>query len=259
MIDDVRTYLRMFAPSQRHLTHASAIADDLSATTNLDASSIAGLALAESAAAAGGDIGILNFALTLEHFETALYRTLIKSGLLTGKALTFAQSFGAQESAHVAALTKTISQLGGTPVREQAAYNFPKLKTEAEVIATLAKVEDVGASAYLGAAPLLQNADLLTVAVQIHTVEAEHATGFRFLNGQNPVPFAFAPPRTKQEVLAIVTPFLQTPANVPSMMPDTGLADDNTLKVLGVAGGIGAIAAGLALSRSRQAEATEQE
>src|ERR671932_27706 len=176
MIDDIRTYLRMFAPSQRHLTHAAAIADDLSAATNLDASSIAGIALAESAAASAGDIGILNFALTLEHFETALYRTLIKSGLLTGKALTFAQSFGAQESAHVAALTKTISQLGGTPVREQAAYNFPKLKTEAEVIATLAKVEDVGASAYLGAA-----------------------------------------------------------------------------------GGIGAIAAGLALSRSRQAEATEQE
>jgi hypothetical protein len=259
MIDDVYTYLRMFATSQRHLTHAAAIADNLAATTTLDSSSIAGIALAESAAVSDGDLGILNFALTLEHFENALYRVLLKSGLLTGKALAFAHSFGAHESAHVDALTKTISQLGGTPVKEQAAYNFPKLKTEAAVIATLAQVEDVGASAYLGAAPLLQNADLLTVAVQIHTVEAEHATGFRFLNGQNPVPFAFAPPRTKQEVLAIVTPFLQAPANMPNQMPDTGLAENNTLKVLGVAGGIGAIAAGLALSRSRPVEATEQE
>ncbi len=259
MIDEVTTYLRMFATSRRHFAKASVIAGGLTAATTLAPSSIAGIALAEAAAQSDGDLGILNFALTLEHFENALYRGLIQTGLLTGKALSFAQSFGAQENAHVDALTKTISQLGGTPVKEQAAYNWPKLKNEAEVIATLAKVEDVGASAYLGAAPLLQSADLLTVAVQIHTVEAEHATGFRYLNGENPVPFAFATPRSKQEVLDIVTPFLQAPAGAPNQMPNTGLSDNSALKVLGVAGGIGAIAAGLAMSRGQQAEAAEQE
>src|SRR5690242_16918554 len=141
MIDEVATYLRMFATSRRHLAQASTIAHGLQTTTTMAPSNIAGIALAEAAAQSGGDLGILNFALTLEHFENALYRGLIQTGLLTGKALSFAQSFGAHESAHVDALTKTISQLGGTPVQEQKAYNWPKLKSEAEVIATLAKVE----------------------------------------------------------------------------------------------------------------------
>ncbi len=184
---------------------------------------------------------------------------MLQTGLLTGKALEYATAYSGHESTHVQALTKTISDLGGTPVKEQAGYNWPKLSTEAEVIAIIAQVEDLGASAYLGAAPLLQNADLLTVAVQIHTNEAEHATAFRFLAGQDPVPFAFAPPMTKDEVLAVVTPFLQAPGGAPSQMPNTGLGDDNTLKVLGIAAGIGAIAAGVALSRSGEAKATTNE
>lgn len=80
------------------------------------------------------------------------------------------------------------------------------------MIETLATVEDFGASAYLGTAPLLQNADLLTVAVQLHTNEAWHATAFRALAGQDFVPFAFAPARTMAELVAIVTPFLRAPS-----------------------------------------------
>ncbi len=259
MQHDVSTLLRMFAGSRRHFLRASAIAGGLTAATTLAPSTIAGVALAESAAQGDGDIGILNFALTLEHFENALYRGLIQTGLLTGQALDFARSFGAHESAHVVALTDTIKQLGGTPVNEQSAYNWPKLTNEKQVIDLLAQVEDVGASAYLGAAPLLQSPDLLTVAVQIHTVEAEHATGFRFLAGQDPVPFAFAPPRTMQEVLDVVTPFLQAPGNAPNQMPNTGLTDGNGLKVLGVAGGLVAAAAGAALARSQKPETVTEE
>lgn len=252
MQQNILTQLRAFASSRRHLAQATTIATGLAAVTTLAPSSIAGIALAESAFQADGDLGVLNYALTLEHLEAALYRDLNATGLLTGKAADYAREFGAHESAHVDALTKTIMQLGGTPVKAQAAYNWPKLTTAMQVIETLATVEDVGASAYLGAAPLLKNADLLTVAVQIHTNEAWHATAFRALAGQDFVPFAFAPARTMAEVVAIVTPFLQAP----SQMPDTGAGDD-TLKMLGVAGGIAAVAAGLALARSQQHEGTE--
>ncbi len=256
---DISTLLGMFSTSPRQYQSASKIAGGLAATTTLEPSTIAGIALAESAAQADGDLGILNYALTLEHFENALYRGLLQTGLLTGKALEYATAYGGHESTHVQALTKTITDLGGTPVKEQAGYNWPKLTTEKEVIEIIATVEDLGASAYLGAAPLLQNADLLTVAVQIHTNEAEHATAFRFLAGQDPVPFAFAPPMTKDEVLKVVTPFLQAPAGAPSQMPNTGLGDTDTLKFLGIAGGIGAIAAGVALSRnSAQEKATNE-
>lgn len=259
MLKEVAGLLRMLAASPDQLRRATPVARNLAATTTLPPSTIAGIALAESAAQAGGDLDILNYALTLEHFENALYRGLLSTGLLTGQAKSFAQTFGAHENDHVNALTQTITKLGGTPVKEQAAYNWPKLTSQAQVIALLANVEDVGASAYLGAAPLVQSPDLLTVAVQIHTVEAEHATGFRYLAGQDPVPFAFAPPRTKQEVLNIVTPFLQAPSGMAQQMPNTGLVDDNGLKLLGVAGGIGAIAAGIALSRSQKPGMAEQE
>lgn len=254
MQQDLTTRLRFFASSRRHFMRASAIAGGLAAVTTLAPSRIAGIALAESAWQADGDIGVLNYALTLEHLENALYRALNATGLLTGKGADYGREFGAHESAHVDALTKTITQLGGTPVKAQAAYNFPKLTTEAQVIETLVTVEDVGASAYLGAAPLLVNPDLLTVAVQIHTNEAWHATAFRGLGGQNLVPFAFAPPRTMAEVVAIVTPFLQAP----SSMPDTGLTDGSSLQAWGLAGGIAAVAAGLALASSQRTEEAEQ-
>ncbi|GAC1383706.1 MAG: hypothetical protein NVSMB42_00750 [Herpetosiphon sp.] len=263
MLDkEILNHLRMFSSSRRHFLKATTIAGSLVATAStLAPTTIAGVALAESAAQADGDLGILNYALTLEHFENALYKVLIASGLLTGQALEFAKAFGAHESAHVTAITETIKKLGGTPVQPLAAYNLPALKSQAEAIATITKVEDVGASAYLGAAPLVKNNDVLTAAVEIHTVEAEHATAWRFLNGENPVPFGFAPPRTKQEILDIVTPFLSAPAAAPttggpSSMPNTG-AGDQTLKYVGLAGGVAAIAAGAALARDRRTAESE--
>lgn len=250
----IASILHMLAPSQSQFVQAATVADQLAATTNYSESGIAGRALAITAAQQGGDLDILNYALTLEHFENVMYRALIGSNLLTGKALDYAKTYGGHENDHVVALTDTITKLGGTPVKEQAMYNLPKVSTEAEVINLIATVEDVGASAYLGAAPLVQNADLLTVAVQIHTVEAEHATVWRALSGQDVVPFAFAPPRTKDEVLKIVTPFLTV---MPATMPNTGTSDD-TLKVLGVAGTI-AVAAGFAIARSQKATAEQQQ
>lgn len=256
MSQSLTALLRMFSPSRRHFMRASAIASGLVATTVLSHSTIAGIALAEAAAQDAGDLGILNFALTLEHFENVMYRNVIASGVLSGKALDYAKTYGDHENTHVAALTDTISKLGGTPVKEQAAYNFPALTNQDEVLKLLATVEDVGASAYLGAAPLIKDGGLLTVAVQIHTVEALHATAMRFLTGQDPVPFAFAPPRTGDEVLAIVTPFLTPAAGTPGTMPPTGANDNNMLTVLGVAGGIAA-AAGLAMRHKAANEASK--
>src|SRR3954449_3012908 len=102
---NVLTYLRMFVNSQSHLLRATPIANNLTASTTLAPSTIAGIALGKAAAQADGDIGVLNYALTLEHFENALYRGLLSTGLLTGKALAYATSYGAHENAHVQALT----------------------------------------------------------------------------------------------------------------------------------------------------------
>ena len=205
---ELKSLLGLCAGSRRQLATATALAGGLAAGGAMLPSSIAGTALVHAAAMEGGDLGILQYALTLEHLEDALYRALLKSGLLTGKALQYATAFGAHEHQHVVTLTAVITKLGGTPVAEQASYKFPTLTTAAQVATTLAGVEDLGASAYLGAAPLVQSAALLAAAVEIHTVEAEHATAWRYLAGMDPLPFAFAMPSTMAQVLAKVKPLL---------------------------------------------------
>ena len=68
------------------------------------------------AATGGGDAEILNFALTLEYLEADFYNVKGKAVGLSGQAKRYAKEFGAEESAHVLALTAAIKQLGGKPV-----------------------------------------------------------------------------------------------------------------------------------------------
>ncbi|MDQ2784949.1 MAG: ferritin-like domain-containing protein, partial [Chloroflexota bacterium] len=158
------------------------------------------------------DIDVLNYALTLEHFEAALYKVLIGANLLTGVEQQYLTTFGMQEQQHVDTLTGVIGKLGGTPVPVPGSYNFAAagpITNRDQLVAVVAMVEDVGASAYLGAAGYLKDPGLLTAALTIHAVEGEHASIFRDMAGMVAAPDAVAKGRTPDEVLAIVTPFLQ--------------------------------------------------
>src|SRR5690242_5275635 len=44
-----------------------------------------------------GDIGILNYALTLEYLEAAFYKDVVESGLFKGEELAVLKKFGAEE------------------------------------------------------------------------------------------------------------------------------------------------------------------
>jgi hypothetical protein len=239
--------LYTFSMSRRHFLKATTIAGGLAATASLAPSTIAGVALAESAAQEGGDLGIANFALTLEHLQNVLYRTLIKSGILSGRTSIYATEFGQQQGEHVRDLTTAIQDLfNGTPVQELSSYNFPAYANQDQVVSSLVDIENLGAAAYLGAAPLVQNGDFLQQAITIHTVEAEHATAFRLLAGLDPLPDVFATPQNRQEVLTAISPIIGT-----SVMPNTGITDTG-VTLVGVAGGIAAAAAGLALARGNR-------
>lgn len=185
------------------------------AATNLGT----GRALAQSD---NGTIAILNYALTLEHLESRAYSEVLAAGLVSGVARDYFQSFGAHEAAHVDALTQTIRSLGGTPVMAQQNYNWPNFQSQEEVITYFQTVEELGAAAYLGQAPaLVGGGDLLTAAVSIHNVEAQHAAALADLLGIEASP-AFAQPKTMNEVLAVVGPILAQ-GEMPEQMPSTGL------------------------------------
>jgi rubrerythrin len=160
-----------------------------------------------SSSGAGGDLAILNYALTLEYLETEFYGKVVASGFFTGKVGSLIKDFGSQEMTHVEALKGAVEKLGGTPAAKPEG-KFPI--TSATQVAMLAyTVENLGASAYLGQAPYIQNAEVLASALAIHSVEARHAATLGTLVKKSVTPDgAFAVPADMSTVLAAVKPFL---------------------------------------------------
>ena len=154
-----------------------------------------------------GDLGIVNYALTLEYLETAFYNDVAKSGLFKGDDLALIKQIGAAEQQHVDALTATAKDLGGEPAPEPKA-EFP-LEDAGEVLKLAATVENLGAAAYLGQAANIESPDILAAALSIHSVEGRHAAVLNVLTGEPPTPDgAFAQAADMQTVLDSVQPFL---------------------------------------------------
>jgi hypothetical protein len=154
-----------------------------------------------------GDVGILNYALTLEYLETAFYADVVKSGLFKGSDLATIRKFGSEEAEHVTALTGFVKQMGGTPAPKPKT-EFP-LKSAKSVLELAATVENLGAAAYLGQAPNIKGASVLAAALSIHSVEGRHAAALNTLLGEPITPDgAFAKPADADEVLKSVEPFI---------------------------------------------------
>jgi Ferritin-like domain len=153
-----------------------------------------------------GDLAIVNYALTLEYLEDEFYSKVVASGLFKGATLSLLKTFGQEEAEHVAALKVVANKLGKPAARPTG--KFP-LKSAASVAELAATVENLGAAAYLGQAPLIQSPEILAAALAIHTVEARHAATLNTLLKASPTPDgAFAKPMTMSQVLAVVKPFI---------------------------------------------------
>jgi len=154
-----------------------------------------------------GDIGILNYALTLEYIEDDFYSDVVASGLFKGENLALIRTFGEDEAAHVAALTQTVRKLGAKPAPKPKT-KFP-LDDAQSVLELAATVENLGAAAYLGQAPRIESDEVLAAALSIHAVEGRHAAALNTLTDQSFVPDgAFAKPADAKTVLDSVQPFL---------------------------------------------------
>jgi rubrerythrin len=184
----------------------AACGDDSGTTTTTSTMGSGGDA-SETAEFGKGDVGILNYALTLEYLETAFYADVVKSGLFKGADLETIRKFGAEEAEHVEALTAAVKQLGGKPAAEPKA-EFP-LKNAKSVLELAGTVENLGAAAYLGQAANIQSPEVLASALAIHSVEGRHAAVLNTLLGESITPDgAFAKPADVQTVLKSVEPFL---------------------------------------------------
>ncbi len=140
-------------------------------------------------------VDILNYALTLEYLESEFYKAGIAVGTTLVPAGAPANAIGtisAHETAHVAFLTAAIKGASGTPVAKPtfdftAKGTFPTVFTSYDTFLAVAQTfEDTGVRAYKGrAAELVKGGDLLTAALNIHSVEARHASHIRQMRKAN--------------------------------------------------------------------------
>ncbi len=134
----------------------------------------------------GGDIGIVNFALTLEKVEADFYKRALAVEDLDEDARKLLEAISKDETAHVDQLSKTLQALGGK-ADPAPQTRFPALTGQDQVLQLAIELEDTGVAAYNGAATVIQSRDVLQAAASIAQVEARHAGALRELAGQLPV------------------------------------------------------------------------
>lgn len=195
---------------------------------------LASFAVGGAAAEEGGDedvsdLDILNFALTLERLEANYYtealeefdelRDFERPGTPGGEAFEapplqygtygYLEDIRDHEQTHVDALVSTIEKLGGDPVGE-AEYQFP-YETPAEFVKVGYALENTGVTAYAGAAPMIDDPDLLAAAASILGAEARHASYLAVLGGGERLPWpfgAFDKRRSMETVVSIASQFI---------------------------------------------------
>lgn len=143
---------------------------------------------------------VLQFALTLEHFEAAFYTQALKASggadfPSTAQGISDKTAIGiisGHETSHVNFLKGVI---GADAVTARASYDwtasgaFPNPFATGNYgvfLAVAQALEDTGVRAYKGQAPaLVGQGGVLTAALNIHSVEARHAAKIRYMRAQN--------------------------------------------------------------------------
>ena len=143
-------------------------------------------------------VGALQLALTLEYLEDEFYDLALQSGVIPsgGRAEKVYMQISKHEQAHVDFLRAGLTAAGVTPVSKPT-FDFTvggafdpfnkkgigQTTAYAQLLALAQAFEDTGVRAYKGQAGNLMGTPYLTPALQIHSVEARHASEIRRLRG----------------------------------------------------------------------------
>ncbi len=157
-----------------------------------------------------GDIGILNYALTLEYLEAAFYNeatanNMKSSFVKNGQAQVFLKTVTADENAHVAFLKKA---LGSKAVAAPKVDFGGTTSDEASFIKTAVALENTGVGAYSGQALNISSPAYVAAALSIWSIEARHASVAGLLLKPTPANLTpngpFDKPKTAAQVLKAV-------------------------------------------------------
>jgi hypothetical protein len=159
------------------------------------------------------DVDVLNYALTLEFLESEFYRQGNSAGVVSGIEAEYLGQIGADEDAHVTAISTTIKDIGGKPVAAPK-VDFGKAFASRESFLETAHIfENLGVGAYLGAAGFIKEPAILQAAAGIFGVEARHAALVGDLLGLEPEGGVYMgsteTPQKKDDVLKAAGPFIK--------------------------------------------------
>jgi hypothetical protein len=158
----------------------------------------------------GSDVDVLNYALVAEYFLSQFYREARVK--LSGKEARYISAIGADEDAHIAALTQTVQTLGGSPAPVPAIDYKNALSSRENLLRFALRFENLFARAYLGAAAFVQSPDILQAAAGIFGVEERHAAIVANLLGRPAAGGVYVgaanTPASRGEVLGALKPFL---------------------------------------------------
>lgn len=127
-----------------------------------------------------GDIAVLQGALALENEGIAAYSIAGGSGLLSAEVLKVALVFLGHHKAHRDSLASLIIKAGGKAAdpKSDAEYtrdlDLGSLKSQGDVVALAARLEQGAANAYVGQVAALKDRSLATLFAQLSTDEAVH-------------------------------------------------------------------------------------
>lgn len=181
-----------------HRRSALSMLGDLSKKMALAAAPIAigsafNKALGQNTLSAVNDV--LNYALLLERLEYSFYNQALNASTLTatltGADRTAIQTIRAHEQAHVALLEAALGSAAAAAPANGFNFGATAFSNYASFLTFAQAFEDVGVRAYKGQAARISRTEtktvagsqvnVLTVALQIHSVEARHAAHIRVM------------------------------------------------------------------------------
>lgn len=134
--------------------------------------------------------GALQLALTLEYLESTFYATAVDTGgLIPAEDMAVITLIRDHEADHVSFLTNAM-EANNIAIPAVPTFDFTggiglsPFTNYDQFLAVAQAFEDTGVRAYKGQAGYLMGTDFLTPALQIHSVEARHASQIRRMRGQ---------------------------------------------------------------------------